>query len=161
MALTTGTKAPDFTLKCKTPDDLVDVRLSVNFGNKPTVLLFFPLAFTSVCTDEMCSVSQGIQEYAELGATVFGISVDSPFAQEAWANKSNISIPLLSDFNKEAAKAYDVLYEDFLPGKLGFHGVAKRSAFVVDKEGTIVYAESSDDPKDLPDFEAIKAVLKA
>ena len=155
MALNPGSKAPAFTLKSKTNDGLVDISLADNFGKRPTVLLFFPFAFTSVCQDEMCSVSAGIDAYEALDAAVFGISVDSPFAQAGWANANQITIPLLSDFNKEAAAAYDVLYEDLL----GFKGVAKRSAFVINKAGEIVYSSSSDDPKELPDFEAIKAAL--
>ncbi len=155
MALATGTKAPEFTLKTKTADGLQDVSLADNFGQRKTVLLFFPLAFTSVCMDEMCSVSAGIQAYKDLNAAVYGISVDSPFTQEKMAQVDNLQFPLLSDFNKEVAAAYDVLFEDLL----GFKGVAKRSAFVIDENGTIIYAESSDDPKQLPDFDAIKAAL--
>lgn len=155
MALATGTKAPEFTLKTKTANGLEDVRLADNFGKQKTVLLFFPLAFTSVCMEEMCSVSAGIQGYKDLNAAVYGISVDSPFALEKMAAVDNLQFPLLSDFNKEVAAAYDVLYPDLL----GFKGVAKRSAFVIDEQGTILYAESSDDPKQLPNFEAIKASL--
>jgi len=159
MALATGTKAPDFTLKSKNTDGLSDVALSANFGSKSTVLLFFPLAFTGVCTDELCSVSGGLSDYTDLGAEVYGISVDSPFAQEAFAKSAGITIPLLSDFNKEVSKAYDVLDAEFLPGKLGFAGVSKRSAFVVNKEGVITYAWSSDNPGDLPPFDEVKAAL--
>ena len=155
MPLPTGSKAPDVTLKPKTASGLSDVTLSGNFGSKNTVLLFFPFAFTGVCTDEMCSVSQGISEYESLDAAVYAISVDSPFAQEAWAKANGITIPVLSDFNKSVAAAYDVLYADFI----GFHGVAKRSAFVVNKQGVIVFSSSSDDPKVLPDFAAVKAAL--
>lgn len=156
MAISTGTKAPDFTLKTKTAEGLQDVCLSDNFGKKKTVLLFFPFAFTSVCVEEMCSVSAGLSAYTELNAAVYGISVDSPFAQEQMAKADNLQFPLLSDFNKEVATAYDVLF----PELIGFKGVAKRSAFVVDESGTIVYSESSDDPKQMPNFEAIKAALK-
>ena len=157
MALPTNSSAPDFTLKTKNAEGLHDVRLSDNYGKQKTVLLFFPLAFTSVCMEEMCSVSSGIQDYADLNAAVYGISVDSPFALEKMAEVDALKFPLLSDFNKEVAEAYDVLYPDLL----GFKGVAKRSAFVVDENGTIIYAESSDDPKQLPDFDAIKAALKS
>ena len=157
MALTTGTKAPNFTLKTKNDEGLHDVTLSDNFGQKKTVLLFFPLAFTSVCVQEMCSVSAGLAAYTNLNATVYGISVDSPFALEQMAKADNLQFPLLSDFNKEVSAAYEVLFADLL----GFKGVAKRSAFVVDENGTIIYSESSDDPKQLPDFDAIKAALKA
>lgn len=155
MALATGTKAPDFTLKTKNADGLHDVTLSDNFGKKKTVLLFFPLAFTSVCVDEMCTVNSGLQAYKDLNAEVYGISVDSPFSQEKMAAIDNLAFPLLSDFNKEVSAAYDVLYADLL----GFKGVSKRSAFVIDADGTIIYSESSDDPKVVPDFDAIKTAL--
>lgn len=155
MALKTGQKAPDFTLKSK-GEELVDIKLSDNFGSKQTVLLFFPLAFTGVCTDEMCSVSGGLDEYDSLDAVVYGISVDSPFSQEGWAKANNITLTLLSDFNKEAATAYDVIYEDLI----GLKGVAKRSAFVINKDGEITYSWSSDDPHNLPPFDEIKAALK-
>mgnify|MGYP005841869675 CR=1 FL=1 len=151
MALTKDTKAPTFTLKRKTAEGLEEVSLSNNFGEKQTVLLFFPLAFTSVCKNELCSVSEGLEAFRDLDAVVWGISVDSPFAQSA-----GIGIPLLSDFNKEVATAYDVLYADLL----GLRGVAKRSAFVINKEGIITYSWSSDDPKQLPDFDEIQAALK-
>jgi len=157
MALAKGTKAPDFTLKHKTGDGLVDVTLSENFGEKNTVLLFFPFAFTSVCMAEMCSVRDTLNSYTELNADVYGISIDSPFTLEVMAQKENISFPLLSDFNKEVAQAYDVLYEDLL----GLRGVAKRSAFVINKEGVITYSWSSDDPKNVPDFPELRAAIEA
>jgi peroxiredoxin len=157
MALSTGTTAPDFTLKTKNAEGLADITLSENFGKKKTVLLFFPLAFTSVCMEEMCSVSSGLDAYTELNASVYGISVDSPFSQEKMAQVDGLKFPLLSDFNKEVSKAYDVLFEDLL----GFKGVSKRSAFVIDESGKIIYSESSDNPKEMPDFDAIKAALKA
>jgi peroxiredoxin len=157
MALETGTKAPDFTLKTKNAEGLHDITLSDNFGSKKTVLLFFPLAFTSVCMDEMCSVNSGLQAYKDLNAEVYGISVDSPFSQEKMASIDDLQFPLLSDFNKDVSEAYDVLYADLL----GFKGVSKRSAFVIDEAGTIIYSESSDDPKVVPDFDAIQAALKS
>jgi len=156
MALAIGTKAPAFSLKSKTADGLKDVALADTLGKKQTVLLFFPLAFTSVCTNEMCGVSQGLEAYTALDAAVYAISVDSPFAQEAWAKANNLTFPVLSDFNKDVSKAYDVLYADLL----GFKGVSKRSAFVIGKDGVIKYSSSSDDPKVLPDFGAIQAALK-
>lgn len=155
MALSIGSKAPDFTLNTKTADGLKEVTLSDNFGKKKTVLLFFPFAFTSVCQNEMCSISAGMDEYEKLEAAVYGVSVDSPFAQEGWAKANKISVTLLSDFNKEVATAYDVLYADLL----GLNGVAKRSAFVVDKDGTVAYSWSSEDPHDLPPFDEVKAAL--
>lgn len=157
MAILVGNKAPDFTLKSKTEDGLNDVTLSDNFGKKNTVLLFFPFAFTGVCQDEMCSVSAGFAEYEALDAVVYGISIDSPFTQEAWANANKISVPLLSDFNKQVAAVYGVLYEELI----GFKGVAKRSAFVINKAGEITYSWSSEDPHNLPDFNEVKGALKA
>lgn len=156
MRIKVGDQAPDFTLKSKR-GDLEDVSLSSFEGEKNVVLLFFPLAYTSVCTDEMCSVSGGLSEYDTLNAQVLGISVDSPFAQEAWADENDISIPLLSDFNKEVSAAYGAQYQDLL----GFRGVAKRAAFVVDREGIIRYAEVSEDATVLPDFDAVKRCLSA
>lgn len=155
MALEVGTQAPDFTLKSKNADGLQDVTLSDNFGKGKTVLLFFPLAFTSVCIDELCSVRDSLADYNELGATVYGISVDSPFTQEVFAQQNDLNFSLLSDFNKEASTAYDVLFEDLI----GLKGVSKRSAFVIDADGVIQFSSSSDDPTVLPDFDAIKAAL--
>lgn len=156
MGLNVGDQAPDFTLKSKNDDGLADISLSDYRGKQNVVLLFVPLAFTSVCTDELCSVSQGIDAYSGLNAAVLGLSVDSPFSQEAWAKANGITIPLLSDFNKEVSAAYGSQFEDLL----GFKGVAKRSAFVIDKNGVVQFASVSDDPKQVPDFEAIKACLE-
>jgi len=155
MAIPVGSKAPDFTLKSKTGGDIVDVKLSDNFGRKNTVLLFFPLAFTGVCTEEMCSLSAGLDAYARLAADVIGLSVDSPFAQEAWARKENITVRLASDLNKRVAADYGVL----LPDLLGLGSTSARAAFVIDKAGVVRYSEQTPTPKDLPRFEAIKACL--
>ena len=155
MPLKTGTPAPDFTLKTKNEKGLEDIKLSDNFGKKNTVLLFFPLAFTGVCTQEMCDVSGGIGAYDSLNAAVYAISVDSPFAQEAWAHKEKISVKILSDLNKTVTKAYDVVF----PNLAGVGDTSARAAFVIDKTGTIVYAEQTATPKDLPNFEAVKAAL--
>ncbi len=155
MALPAGSKAPDFSLKTKTKEGLQDVKLSDQLGKSNTVLLFFPAAFTGVCTQEMCSISAGLESYRGLNATVIGISVDTPFAQEAWAEKEKISITLASDLNKTVTTAYDVLLEDLA----GIGSAAKRAAFVIDKEGTIQYSEATPTPKELPNFEAVKAKL--
>ncbi len=155
MTLSVGATAPDFTLKTKTPEGLSEVTLSSHKETSSVVLLFFPFAFTGVCTEEACSVRDDLGAYNNLNAKVYGISVDSPFSQEAMALKENLNFPLLSDFNKETSVDYGVLYEDFI----GYKGVSKRSAFVITKDGQISFAWSSDDPKQLPDFEAIKAVL--
>ena len=155
MAIETGSKAPDFTLMSKNAEGITNITLSDNFGKGATVLLFFPLAFSSVCEAEFCTVRDSLADYESLNAQVYGISIDPPHSQEAFARQNGFNFPLLCDFNKEASTAYDVLYEEFI----GLKGVSKRSAFVINKEGTVVYAESSDDPQQLPNFDAIKAAL--
>jgi peroxiredoxin len=155
MPLAVGTQAPDFTLKTKAADGPKEVKLSENFGKTQTVLLFFPAAFTGVCTQEMCDTSSGLGEYEKLGATVLAISVDNPFAQEAWAKANNIKLTLLSDLNKTVTKAYDVLF----PNLIGMYETSARAAFVIGKDGVIKYAEQTPTPKDLPNFAAIKAAL--
>jgi glutaredoxin-dependent peroxiredoxin len=153
MPIAIGSKAPDFTLKSKTATGLVDVKLSDNFGKTNTVLLFFPLAYTSVCTTEMCDVTNGLNSFS--GADVIAVSVDSPFAQEAWAKTNNIQVKLASDLNKVVIKQYDVVF----PMLAGVGDTAARAAFVIDKAGVVQYSEQTPTPKDLPNFEAIKAVL--
>ncbi len=155
MPIAVGAKAPDFTLKTKTADGLKDVKLSENFGQKQTVILFFPLAYTGVCTQEMCDQSAGLAEYEKLGATVYAISVDSPFTQEAWAKSNKIGITLLSDLNKETTKAYGVLF----PMLAGIGDTSARAAFVIGTDGLVKYAEQTPTPKDLPNFSAIKSAL--
>lgn len=153
MPIREGDPAPDFSLKSTAGDEPVE--LSRYRGRKNVVLLFFPLAWTSVCTSEMCSIRDSHDRYGELDAEVLGISVDSPFALAAWAKEEGFDFPLLSDFNREAARAYDVLYEDLM----GLKGVAKRAAFVVDKEGVVRYAEVCPTPAQLPDFAKIEEAL--
>ena len=156
MPLTVGTKAPEFSLKSKQAAGVVDVKLSESRGRKNVVLLFFPLAFTGVCTQEMCDITAGLNAYDGLNAEVIGVSVDSPFAQEAWAQKEKISVKLASDLNKKTGEAYGVL----LPDLMGLGSVAARAAFVIDKQGVIQYAEQTPTVKDLPNFGAIKQVLE-
>lgn len=156
MPLAVGTTAPDFTLKTKNAEGLKDIKLSDNFGKKNTVLLFVPLAFTGVCTAELCEISGGISAYASLNADVLVVSVDSPFAQEAWAQKEKITLTLLSDLNKTVTKAYDVVF----PNLAGIGDTAARAAFVIDKAGKIAYSEQTPTPKDLPNFSAVKAALE-
>jgi peroxiredoxin len=155
MPIAVGSKAPDFTLKTKAADGLKDVKLSDNFGKKQTVLLFFPLAYTGVCTQEMCDQTNGLAEYEKLGASVIGISVDSPFTQEAWAKANKIAVTLVSDLNKTTTKAYDVLF----PMLAGVGDTSARAAFVIGKDGVVKYAEQTPTPKDLPNFAAVKAAL--
>src|SRR6476659_4703903 len=131
MAISVGSKAPDFTLKSKQASGLVDVKLSDNLGKKNTVLLFFPAAFTGVCTSELCDVTAGLSQYTGLNADVIGVSVDTPFAQEAWAQKEKIGITLASDLNKKVIKDYDVVF----PMLAGVGDTAARAAIVIDKDG--------------------------
>ena len=162
MALQIGDKAPDFTLVTKTADGPQLVKLSEIVGRSNVVLLFVPMAFTGVCTAELCEVSGGISAYESLDAKVYAISGDNPFAQEVWAQKEGITLPLLSDYEHETARAYGVAYDEFLPeANLIMGGVAKRSVFVIDKEGVVRHVEVKEHPKDLPDFDAVKAALQA
>jgi peroxiredoxin len=155
MPIPVGSKAPDFTLKSKQSSGLVDIKLSNNFGKKNTVVLFFPAAFTSVCTQEMCDLTAGLPNYSALNADVIAISVDTPFAQEAWAQREKINLTLVSDLNKETTKKYDVLF----PMLAGVGDTAARAAFVIDKNGVVQYSEQTPTPKDLPNFEKVKATL--
>jgi len=162
MSLKVGDHAPEFTLVTKTAEGPQLVQLSELIGKSNIVLLFVPMAFTGVCTTEFCAISAGLADYTSLDAKVLGISGDNPFAQAAWAEKEGITIPLLSDYEHTVAKAYGVAYDQFLPAaNLIMGGVAKRSAFVIDKAGVIQYAEVQEHPKDLPDFDAVKATLRA
>ena len=155
MPIKVGSKAPDFALKSKNATGLVDVKLSENFGKKNTVLLFFPAAFTGVCTKEMCEISAGLGAYSSLNAAVIGVSIDTPFAQEAWAKQEKINITLASDLDKKVIKDYDVVF----PNLAGIGTTAARAAFVIDKQGVVQYAEQTPSPKDLPNFDAVKKAL--
>jgi glutaredoxin-dependent peroxiredoxin len=155
MPIAIGTKAPDFTLKTATSEGLKDVTLSDNFGTKKTLVLFFPLAFTGVCTKEMCGVSGGIGDFAGLDANVLAISVDSPFAQAAWAKENKITVKLLSDLDKKVAASYDVIFK----GLAGIGDTSARAAFVIGADGIIQYAEQTSAPSELPNFAAIRAAI--
>ncbi|MEK6230722.1 MAG: redoxin domain-containing protein [Luteolibacter sp.] len=160
MSIKAGDKAPDFTLVTKTAEGPQLVKLSDLIGKSNIVLLFVPMAFTGVCTAELCDISSGIKDYEALDAKVLAISGDNPFAQEIWAQKEGITVPLLSDYEHTVAKAYGIAYEQFLPeANLIMGGVPKRSAFVIDKEGVVRFVDVKDHPKDLPDFQALKETL--
>ena len=152
MALQKGDKAPNFTLAS---DERMAVSLS-DYNGKNVVVLFFPLAFTGVCTTELCTMRDDIAAYENLDAAILAISVDSPFALEQFKTQQNLNFPLLSDFNAEVSTAYGALYDEFV---FGMKNVSKRSAFVVDKTGTIQYAEVLESAGDLPNFVAIKEAL--
>lgn len=151
MKIEAGQQAPLFTL---IDSDKNTVTLSELKGSN-VLLLFFPLAFTSTCTAELCSMRDDISSYDNANSKVFGISIDSRFVLARYKEDQRLNFPLLSDFNKEASSDYGCLYDDFI----GMKGVAKRSAFVIDKGGIIRYAEVLEKASDLPDFTAIKEVL--
>ena len=153
MSVQVGQKAPDFALKTSKMEDF---KLSDLQGKKNVVVLFVPLALTSVCTKEFCSVRDSVSSLQNDNTQVVGISVDSPFALDAWAAKEGYNFPLLSDFNKTVSSSYGALYDNLL----GFNGVSKRSAFVIDKSGTVRYAWVSEDARNMPEFDAIRACLQ-
>lgn len=153
MTLQPGNPAPDFTLFAtdKQPVSFKDYRGS------NVVLLFFPMAFSGVCTKELCSVRDDIGTYDGLNAQILAVSVDSPFTLAKFKEDQGFSFPLLSDFNKEVCQAYGAYYEEFV---FGLKGVARRSAFVIDAEGVVRYAEVLESAGDLPNFEAVKETLQ-
>lgn len=156
MSVKLGDKFIDFTLK---NHNLEDVKLSDHVGKSNILLLFFPLVNTGVCEKELCSTRDSIADYANMNAKVFAISVDSPFAQKLWNDKFNFGFDLLSDFNKEVCEAYGAKYDVFVPGKFDYRGVAKRSAFIIDKEGIIRYVEILENAGEEPNYQAIKETL--
>jgi glutaredoxin-dependent peroxiredoxin len=154
MAVQVGEKAPDFTLR-NSEKELVSLK---NYRDKNVVILFFPMAFTGVCTKELCQMRDSIADYEGLDAQILAISVDSVFTLDKWKQEQKFNFPLLSDFNKTVSKKYDALYKDFV---FEMKGVSKRSAFVVDKSGTVRYAEVLDNAGDLPNFDAVAKTLKS
>lgn len=154
MSVQAGQDAPDFTLR---NTDMQDVTLSSLRGQKNVVVLFVPFAFTGVCTTELCSVRDNLNNYANLNAEVLAISVDSPFAQKQWKEKEQLNFTLLSDFNREACQAYGAYFDNLR----GLKGVAKRAAFVIDKTGKVRYAEVLESPGNLPNFDKIQETLQS
>lgn len=152
MTTAIGEKVSDFQLKSHLGED---VTLSEQLKNGPVVLAFFPMAFTGVCTAEMCEFRDTLKEFEGLGTTVFGISVDSRFSLKAFAEQQNLNFSLLSDFNKEVAGSLGILYEDFL----GMKGVAKRSVFVVKPDSTVAYKWVTDNAGDRPDLSEVREAL--
>lgn len=152
MTLAIGQKAPDFKLFSS---ELKEISLA-DYAGKKVVLHFFPMAFTGVCTTQLCTMRDTFGYYTDLGAEVLAISVDSPFTLAKFKEENNYQFPLLSDFNKEVSQAYGAYYDEFV---FQLKGVAKRAAFVLDKDHKIVYAEVLESAGDLPDFEAIREAI--
>lgn len=154
MSIKKGDSAPDFKLF---NTDKKEISLSEMKGS-PVVIHFFPMAFTGVCTEQLCTMRDDLNSYTDMGAKVVGISVDSPFTLAKYKEEQDYNFDLLSDFNKEVSPEYGAYYEEFV---MGLKGVAKRAAFVIDKEGKVAYAEVLDSAGELPDFDKIKDSLKA
>ncbi len=152
MPIEIGQTAPDFTLY---DSDKQQVTLSEQRDGN-VLLLFFPLAFTSVCTTELCGVRDNLAWYNDVNAKVFGISVDALHTLDKFKQDQNLNFTLLSDFNKDVSRAYDTIYEQF---GYNMKGVSKRSAFVIDKQGTVRYAEVLENAGLVPDFDQIKSIL--
>lgn len=152
MSLQVGDKAPDFKLF---NSELKEISLS-DFAGKKVVVHFFPLAFTGVCTTQLCTMRDSFGYYEGMNAAVIGISIDSPFTLAKFKEEQAYQFPLLSDFNKEVSQAYNAFYDEFV---FNLKGVSKRAAFVIDENGKIVYAEVLESAGDLPDFNAIKEVV--
>lgn len=153
MPLSKGDPAPRFALP-SAPGEIVDV--DARNGKRPIVLLFFPLAFSSVCTEEMCAVRDDWSAWTELNADVFGISVDSPFVTRRFREELELPFPLLSDFNHDVGAQFGVLYEDYF----GLRGVARRAAFVLGPDGRIAYAWVSERDDVLPDFDSVRTAVR-
>lgn len=153
MALQIGDKAPDFKLFSS---ELKEVSLS-DYRGKKLIIQFFPMAFTGVCTAQLCTMRDSFGYYKGMNAEVVGISVDSPFTLAKFKEDQAYQFPLLSDFNKEVSKAYGAFYEDFV---FNLKGVAKRAAFVIDEQGTVIHTEVLEDAGNMPDFDAIKQVIE-
>ncbi|MFZ4768885.1 MAG: redoxin domain-containing protein [Ferruginibacter sp.] len=154
MALSAGEKAPNFSLF---NSEKTKITLSDSEGSKNVLLLFFPQAFTGVCTKELCSVRDGINKYHNDSTEILGISVDSVFTLDKFKAEQQYNFSLLSDFNKDVSNLYEAIHESFTD--MGMKGVSKRSAFIIDKAGVLQYAEVLDNPGLMPNFEAIDKKL--
>jgi peroxiredoxin len=154
MSVTKGQAAPDFTLFNSEKES---VSLA-DYKGKNLLILFFPQAFTGVCTTELCSIRDNMNVYTSLNTEVVGISVDSIFTLGKFKAEQSYNFPLLSDFNKEVSQAYGAFYDEFV---FGMKGVSRRAAFLVDANGTIQYAEVLESAGDLPNFEAIKETISS
>ncbi len=152
MVLSKGDKAPNFTLR---DTEKKEVSLT-DYSGRKVLLLFFPLAFTSVCTDELCGIRDDAKFYKDLDVDVLAISVDSLFSLEKFKAEQKYDFPLLSDFNKDVCRSYGTLYETFV---LDMKGVSKRAAFIIDKDGKVRYEEILENAGELPNFTAIKEAL--
>lgn len=157
MPVSVGSIAPDFTLKTKDAEGLRDVTLSDHRGKQNVVLLFYPGAYTPVCTQEMCDVTSGLDKFMAIDAQVYGVSNDSPFVLHEWSKQLKVGFPLLSDFQHEVARAYDVVWPDFA----GLGPGTARAVILIDKEGIVRYVEQTASLGDAPNYETLDAALAA
>ncbi len=154
MSVIVGSKAPSFKLPAK-PGQVVDV--GAKLGHEKVVLLFFPLAFSSVCTTEMCTLRDDWSKWTALGCTIYAISVDSPFVTDKFRQELGIPFDVLSDFNKDVSRTYGALFEELM----GLKGVGKRAAFVIDASGKVVYAKVNEEAGQQVDFAAIEEAVRS
>jgi peroxiredoxin len=154
MPVAIGSPAPDFTLKNQ---DMQEVTLSAGFGAQHTVLAFFPAAFTSVCTRELCAFRDQLAQLNRANAQVYGISVDTPFTLKAFRQQNGLNFPLLSDFNKEVIRTYDVYLDDLS----GLKGLSRRAVFLIDKQGIVRHTEVTPTPGTEPDYQKLNAAIAA
>ena len=154
MTLRIGDKAPDFSLY-SSDKQLIQLH---DYKGKNVVLLFFPLAFTSTCTKELCSTRDDMAVYNQMDAEVFGISIDTPQSLKRYKEDLQLNFTLLSDFNKEVIRSYDVIYEEY---SLGMRGVGKRAVFVLDAEGMVRHIEVLENAGNMPDLDAVKESLRS
>lgn len=159
MPIQTGEKAPDFTLKSFTPsEDITEITLSSSKGKKNVLLLFFPQAFTGVCSEEMCTISDGLNDFQNDDLDVYGISVDGTFVQKAFAKQNNIKMPLLCDYNREVIRKYDIVQKEFAHG---MKETSRRAVFLIDKEGVVRYSEVTENPGTQINFDKAKEAVKS
>lgn len=156
MTLDVNQQAPDFHAMRADGETVDEFRLYENLGQKHIVLAFFPLAFTGVCTNEMCAFRDQLPQFSDLNAQVYGISVDSPFSLNVYIQQNELTFPLLSDFNREISRSFGVLHDELK----GLREISKRSVFVLDPEGIVRYRWVSDDPGQMPDLEAVRSALR-
>ncbi len=150
-----GSQAPEFTLKAASAEGITEITLSSHRAKDNVVLLFYPGAFTPVCTQEMCDITAGLKRFDSANAQVYGVSNDTPFVLNEWSKQLNIGFPLLSDFQHEVARAYDVVWPDFA----GLGPGTARAVILIDKEGIVRYAEQTPSLLDLPSYDELHAAI--
>ena len=155
MPLPVGSQAPDFALRVDPKGD--PFRLGDYLGKRRVVLMFFPFAYSSTCTEQMCYVAENYPDWEALDAEVIGVSIDSPYVNQKFAADFKVPFPIASDFNKDVSAAYDALFEELN----GWRGVTRRVVYVIGRDGTIAYAWEGEHPGVMPDFQEILSAVEA